>query len=419
MPDKSSPKTVLVVDDEKLFLASLTEGMMEFADEFTVVTANNGRKALDELKRQEINLVVTDLKMPTMDGFQLLVHMMHEFPHIPIIVMTAFCTPEIERRVRDLDAFELLEKPIDLQLLASKIREGIQHSSEGHLKGIMLFSFLQLIEIEKKTCNLRVKSAGRKGNLYFSKGQLIDAVYGEVTGLDAAQEIVCWEDAEIEIMNVFKKIRKRIEKPLQNILMDAAKEKDEATLNNGSQDAVESWFEEPQAAAAGAAQQDFVQKHDPLTNETPSANMHFAETTQNGDSVFESSNLTQKEYEISMANNIQQSLDELLTLDGAMAAALVDSDSGMALGTVGGGVNLDVAAAGNTEVIKSKYKVMGNLGLKDKIEDILISLGTQYHLIRPLNNHTNLFFYLVLGREKSNLAMARFKLSEIENHVQL
>ncbi|MDM7922068.1 MAG: hypothetical protein QUS14_07180 [Pyrinomonadaceae bacterium] len=120
-----------------------------------------------------------------------------------------------------------------------------------------------------------------------------------------------------------------------------------------------------------------------------------------------------------MANNIQESLNQLLNLDGAMAAALVDSDSGMALGTAGTGVNLDVAAAGNTEVIKSKTKVMNSLGLKDKIEDILISLGNQYHLIRPLSQHSNLFFYVVLGREKSNLAMSRFKLSEIENQVQL
>jgi CheY-like chemotaxis protein len=109
MPAKEFVKTVLVVDDEKLFLASLTEGMKDFASDFAIVTASNGRKALDELRQREIHLVVTDLKMPVMDGFQLLAHMMNEFPDIPIIVMTAFLTPDIERKVRELDAFELLE----------------------------------------------------------------------------------------------------------------------------------------------------------------------------------------------------------------------------------------------------------------------------------------------------------------------
>lgn len=117
--------------------------------------------------------------------------------------------------------------------------------------------------------------------------------------------------------------------------------------------------------------------------------------------------------------NINATLDNLVTLDGAMAAALVDSKSGMALGTVGAGLNLEVAAAGNSEVIRSKEKVMANLGLNDKIEDILITLGHQYHLIRPLATTQNLFMYLVLNREKSNLALARHKLGEAEKALEV
>ena len=80
--------------------------------------------------------------------------------------------------------------------------------------------------------------------------------------------------------------------------------------------------------------------------------------------------------------NIKQTLDELMTLDGAMCAAVVDSASGMMLGSAGSGVDLEVAAAGNTEVIRSKMKTMRSLGLNDVIEDILITLGKQYHILR-------------------------------------
>lgn len=409
----------MIVDDEKLFLASLTEGMKEFANDFSIVTASNGRKALEELRQREIHLVVTDLKMPVMDGFQLLLHMVDEFPDIPIIVMTAFCTPEIERRVRDLEAFDLLEKPIDLQVLATKIRDGIQQNTEGHVKGIMLFSFLQLIEVEKKTCSLKVSSGGKKGTLFFSKGILIDAVHGETTGEAAAKEIVCWDETEIKIMNSPKKINKRINKPLQNLLMDAAKEKDEAeSFGRNADELFDSaeWFnDDPQADPLP----DFVQTQPSPKNGSPPADDSHAASIA-GDAVSAANNQkTIKEHIITMANNIEHSLTELLNIDGAMCAALVDSDSGMALGTAGTGVNLEVAAAGNTEVVRSKNKVMNSLGLKDRIEDILISLGQQYHLIRPLNAHNNLFFYLVLNREKSNLAMARVKLNQIEGGVQL
>ncbi len=118
--------------------------------------------------------------------------------------------------------------------------------------------------------------------------------------------------------------------------------------------------------------------------------------------------------------NINESLTNVLELDGAMGACVVDSGSGMMLGAQGGGpVNLEVAAAGNTEVVRAKRKTMNALDLNDDIEDILISLGRQYHLIRPLSRNNALFIYLVLDKNKGNLAMARMKLASVEKEMVL
>lgn len=118
--------------------------------------------------------------------------------------------------------------------------------------------------------------------------------------------------------------------------------------------------------------------------------------------------------------NIKDSLAKLNQIDGFVGAALVDSESGMLLGSEGGGgLNLEVAAAGNTEVVRAKRKTMGNLSLKDSIEDILISLGKQYHLIRPLRARPTIFFYVVLDRSRANLAMARITLGDVEKDLQV
>ncbi len=117
--------------------------------------------------------------------------------------------------------------------------------------------------------------------------------------------------------------------------------------------------------------------------------------------------------------NIETALKEAMSIEGATGAALVDWDSGMALGTLGGGkyLDLDLAAAGNTEVVRAKMRTVESLKLNDQVEDILITLNTQYHLIRLLKNNDgahHLFLYLVLDRAKANLALARHHLKRIE-----
>ncbi|MEU9859686.1 hypothetical protein AB0D99_02355 [Streptomyces sp. NPDC047971] len=121
---------------------------------------------------------------------------------------------------------------------------------------------------------------------------------------------------------------------------------------------------------------------------------------------------------------VETSLKEAMTsIEGSVAVALVDYTSGMALGTLGGSKDLDltVAAAGNTDVIRAKVRTMEMLGLKDDIEDVLITLGTQYHLLRLIKGRggNGLFLYLVLDKGRANLAMARHQLKRIEAELEV
>ncbi len=115
-------KNVLIVDDEKSFLSLLEEGFRSRKD-FTVTTAENGRQAVEQLRTKQVDLVVTDIKMPQMDGFELLSYLKEFHPGIPVILTTAFGTHEIEERLKAMGASQYLEKPLDFELLSGKIVE--------------------------------------------------------------------------------------------------------------------------------------------------------------------------------------------------------------------------------------------------------------------------------------------------------
>ncbi len=119
--------------------------------------------------------------------------------------------------------------------------------------------------------------------------------------------------------------------------------------------------------------------------------------------------------------NINESLDRVMEIEGAFACAVVDYESGMTLGTrcTVNGFDIEVAASGNTEVVRSKMGVMEALKISGAIDDILISLDTQYHLIRPLPNIGNLFLYVAIDRKRGNLGMARHKVAALEKDMTI
>lgn len=118
-------------------------------------------------------------------------------------------------------------------------------------------------------------------------------------------------------------------------------------------------------------------------------------------------------------SKIDVSLKELMEIDGAMGGCIVDYTSGMSLGSAGSGVDLELAAAGNSQVVKAKMETMKSLGIKGGISDILITLDSQLHVIRPTSKHEGLFIYLVLDKAKANLALARRKVQNIEETLEV
>ncbi len=219
--------TVLIVEDDKSFQLSLTEGFAPYKTTFQTVVANDGLEALTVLNKQKVNLVLTDLKMPRMDGFELMAHLSSNYPEIPVIVMTAFGTPDMEKNLRGMGAFQYIEKPIDFSSLVEKILAGLESTSKGFVSGVSLTSFLQLLELDKKTCTLTIHYGKESGTIYFKQGDLLDAVSRNNSGIEAAYEIIGWDDVKIEIANSCLITERAINEPLGYLILEAARQKDE------------------------------------------------------------------------------------------------------------------------------------------------------------------------------------------------
>jgi len=223
-------KTVLLVDDEINFLKSLTDGLRPHGNFFRVLTAANGEEALSLLGRETVHLVVTDIKMPKMDGVELMTRLTQSYPKVPVLVMTAFATPTLEKKVSALGCSKFLEKPIDLEDLSEKIYEELEAGTDGILRGgISLTTFIQLLFMERRTNTLRVRSGNSIGYLYFVSGELYDAETGSLTGEAAAYEIIGWPEPEIEISGKCNKKKNRINQRVDQVLLTALKFADEKT----------------------------------------------------------------------------------------------------------------------------------------------------------------------------------------------
>ena len=117
---------------------------------------------------------------------------------------------------------------------------------------------------------------------------------------------------------------------------------------------------------------------------------------------------------------IKEAIGELMDIEGAVGAAVVDYESGMTLGTDGRQkLDMELAGAGTTEVVRSKKNIIHDLGIDEEIQDILVSLNKQYHLLRMSERHDDIFVYVVIERNQGNLGLARRKIDDIEQRMEL
>jgi len=222
---KDDHKKILIIDDDEENL-SLVSSALNPKKDIEAVTAENINIAQNILKVLKIDLIVINSVIAKSDNCSFLKKIKKTRPDINIAITTWYESESLKKKFKPLGIDRFFEKPLNFDSLSDIITEEFYSGPKGIIDGISISTFLQMIEMEEKTCTLNITQDNKNGIMYFKKGSLIDAFFAEKTGKEAAYTIINWETAEIEIENYCRKNENIINTSLMSVLMEAAKIKD-------------------------------------------------------------------------------------------------------------------------------------------------------------------------------------------------
>lgn len=223
---------LLLVDPDPLLQEMVETGLRLFNPGFVVLKADDPEAALELLRRYKVEVVITELEFPQSAakkrGIELLLDLETLSPQVPVIVLTEASLDEFRDLLR---ARAFLAKPPDMDSLLHKVHQLVQESRESILRGISLESFLQVLEVERKTCTLTITSGHRVGRLYVHEGILIHAETEHFESKAAAFAILSWPDYSIKIVEKCDALP-TITDRLNAILMEWCVNKDHGLLTS-------------------------------------------------------------------------------------------------------------------------------------------------------------------------------------------
>jgi len=220
-------KKILAVNIDTINLNIISSLLTEQTPDFEILTTKKIGEIDEIIKRLTTNIIIIDLEKPNPQDLKILGYLSKSYPKLPLIVMTAFETGEIESAIKSLGTIRYFEKPVDFKEIADLIYSEIERGVGGEIHGISLTSFLQMSEMEKTSCTLRIKAGEKTGFLYLLKGTLIAAETDDLKNEEAVFEILSWEKPVIEINNAAANQKKEIQAPLISLLMESVRRKDE------------------------------------------------------------------------------------------------------------------------------------------------------------------------------------------------
>lgn len=220
-------KNILVIDTDPIMLHTIAGLLKSQGGFLRIQPAANIQAALDILAKEEVHILITGMHMPEMEIFELLRQLDVEYPATRVIVMTNNASSMFRTKVKRMASVIHFDQALDISLLTRRIFTELQIDYGGQVRGLSLSSFLQMIELEGRTCTLLVTAKGKTGTICLADGKPVAARMGLLTGKPAALHILTWQNVLIDIDYAPQDVPREMTTPLINLLLESGRMVDE------------------------------------------------------------------------------------------------------------------------------------------------------------------------------------------------
>jgi len=360
---------LLIVEDDVEQARGMARVFSKLRPDLTILTAHNGVEATALMSERGVDLVLTDLRMPEMDGFALVAWMNNTAPDVPVFTMSGYDAVDAAAKLQGLGGIECFAKPLDARAVLTRLSDALSQSVRGHVQNVSLASFLQLLEMERKSCTLTINCDDKRGVLLVQKGVLVGAHTGELQGQTAAIAIIAWPCPSIAISRHVAPHPVTIQAPLGFILMEAMRIQDE------------------EARSLSERAPDSVMPAPRRTWRPPGSPSQWPMA----------------------AESLLPLNGELGLPSGARGLAVVDTATGRLLHAASRpDCPLGELALMASQVLLQQTAMLKVCAESEGVEELVLSTSMRCDVIRPLG--ANAFALLIFAPEETNLVMARLEL---------
>lgn len=403
----SARSKLLIVDDDASQLRALARAVNRSRRGISVATAGSAAEAIEWLEKAPVDVVLSDLQMPTMDGFELIAWMLKHTPQTPVFAMTAYWSPNAEDKLGSLGGVECFTKPLDVTSVMARIDEVLAAGVRGHIQNMSTPSLLQIISMDRKTCTLLMSTRDASGHLFIQKGEMVDARMGDLRGEEAALAILSWPFPMVTIDSRCKFTERTIHKPLTYIIMEAMRLADEQARLDEAAGALRgsnppSRRSEAPPSSATEAGPGEAPPRAAGPSDAPAPKVEACASVEPPPDA-------QRNTDVAAARIAQTSLATMKALGLALVAAdgLLLSTAPQSSAELGAMARLASAMLAELRVVQSRQAGA------QRIEELVFTASDLCQLVKPIASRHDVFVLLVFNPRDTSLATRRADLEAL------